>query len=103
MHPKSPKVPHFFPSIEDPSDCAPSSIIGILLEEVLVEFKFGGFFGKIRQGFATIGKSIKGMVSSLLSKVVDGVGNFFDVLKKKPATEMIDGLGLGISGTIKLP
>jgi len=76
---------------------------GMLLEEVLVEFKFGGFFAKIRQGFATIGKGIKGMVSSLLSKVVDGVGNFFDVLKKKPASEMIDGLGLGISGTIKLP
>ena len=37
MHPKSPNVPHFFPLIEDPSDCAPSSIIGILLSEVLSE------------------------------------------------------------------
>ena len=75
----------------------------MLLEEVLDEFNFGGIFKKIRQGFATIGKSIKGMVSSLLSKVAGGVGNFFNVLKKKPATEMIDALDLGISGTIKLP
>ena len=75
----------------------------MLLEEVLDEFNFGGIFKKIRQGFATIGKSIKGMVSSLLSKIVGGVGNFFDVLKKKPASEMIEGLGLDISGTIKLP
>ena len=75
----------------------------MLLEEVLVEFKFGGVFDKIKQGFATIGKGIKGIVSSLLSKVVDGVGNFFDVLKKKPASEIIDGLDLDISGAIKLP
>ena len=27
---------------------------------------------------------------------VNKVGNFFDVLKKKPASEMIDGLGLGV-------
>jgi len=62
-------------------------------EELLVEFKF----------FKNIGDKIKKSVQKFFSKVIGFFGTFFGRLKKKSAADMIDGLDLDITGTIKLP
>ena len=62
-------------------------------EELLVEFKF----------FKNIGDKIKKSVQKFFSKVIGFFGTFFGRLKKKSAVDMIDGLDLDITGTIKLP
>ena len=62
-------------------------------EELLVEFKF----------LKNIGEKIKKIAQKFFSKVIGFFGTFFGRLKKKSAVDMIDGLDLDITGTIKLP
>ena len=50
-----------------------------------------------------IGDKIKKSVQKFFSKVIGFFGTFFGRLKKKSAADMIDGLDLDITGTIKLP
>jgi len=62
-------------------------------EEVLVEFKF----------LKTIGEKLEKIAQKFFSEVIGFFGTFFGRLKKKSAIEIIDGLDLDITGTIKLP